>query len=336
MLIIHFFLINSLKELNQDYDLIHFENYLSGVSKVEASHNAFYHEYGLNLPIFINLKPIDVQERDSISVMQHLKSCLCQTRFYCYLKKIVHLDFGHLRYQSDQQVASYALKHLGFSCLILVPIMLLTFVTAQLLGLLMALKEGSILDKILTAFFTALYAIPVYIMSPLLIEKIGLPFHLPLGGVQKHISIGLFLSQLILPYLAISYGALAIYTRMSRSLFINLMSQDHLLVAKAKGLSFYRIIFVHTLRQSLVTSVPLFLGSFHFFISTQMIIENLFEINGFGRMFYQAILNQDYPLLIFSVLLLSALTQLTQFAADYMHYQFEPRIKYNVDQRIFA
>ncbi len=336
MLVIHFFLINSLKELDQDYDQIHFENYLSGVSKVDASHNAFYHEYGLNLPIFINFKPIEMQESDSVNVMDHFKACLCQTRFYCYLKKIVRLDFGHLRYQSDQQVAPYAIKHLGFSCLLLVPIMFLTFITAQLLGLLMALKEGGVLDKVLTAFFTALYAIPVYIMSPLLIEKIGLPFHLPLGGVQKQMSVPLFLSQLILPYLAISYGALAIYTRMSRSLFINLISQDHLLVAKAKGLSFYRIIFVHTLRQSLVTTVPLFLGSFHFFISSQIIIENLFEINGFGRMFYQAILSQDYPLLIFSVLILSVLTQLTQLAADYMHYQFDPRIKYNDDQRIFV
>ena len=267
---------------------------------------------------------------NSLRLSQKMRILFCETRFYRYFKKIFFLDFGTLRYDHSKKVAPIVLKKLSFSLLLLIVPALITFIFSQLFGLLMALKESRLMGLFLSLFFASLYGIPIYIMAPLLIEKVGLRLGFPIHGMNFF-----DLSYLVLPTLSLLYSALAIYSRINKALFLKILSQDYLLVAKAKGLKKIRILFVHTFREALLTTAPLLLGSFSFFISSLIIVENLFEIDGFGRFFYQAILTHDYNVIIFSTLLISLTTMTFYLLADIVLYKLDPRISRNADQRVF-
>lgn len=264
------------------------------------------------------------------SFIKKISILFCETRLFKYFKKVLYLDFGTMRYDASKKVAPIVLKKLCFSLLLLIAPIIMTFIFSQLFGLLLALKEDTFLGVILSVFFAALYGIPIYIMAPLLIEKVGIYFGLPIHGMPFF-----NLSYIILPTFSLLYGALAVYTRINKALFIKLLSQEYLFVAKAKGLTKIRILFVHSFREALLTMGPLILGSFGFFISSLIVVENLFEIDGFGGFFYKAILTHDYNVIIFSTLLISLTSMTFYLFADMVLYKLDPRISRNADQRVF-
>ena len=193
---------------------------------------------------------------EPLTLIQKVQILFCETRLYRYFSKVLRLDFGTLRDDPNQKVTHVVLKRLRSSMLLLSLPLLVTFIFSQVFGLIMALKQRSSVDMVLSAFFVTLYAIPLYIMIPLIIEKVGLRFHLPIHGLgYKN------LSNFILPFFALSYGALAIYSRIHKALYLNLLSQEHLKCVKAKGISQY-------------SAAPgsfeqrLFLGSLSFFMGS--------------------------------------------------------------------
>ncbi len=280
--------------------------------------------------------PENIDRSDSLfnmkefSFMEKVRIGFCETRIYKYFSKMLKLDFGTLRGDSSKRVAASVLMRLKSSLLFLVLPLIFTFIFSQFFGLIMALKQRRVVDMALSALFVAMYAVPLYIMIPLIIEKIGLRFNFPIHGISYQ-----SLSHLILPFIALSYGALAIYSRLHKALYLNLLSQEHLLCAKARGVSEVRLIFVHTLRQALLTTVPLFLGSISFFMGSLVIVETLFEIDGFGSFFYQSILQHDYNVTLFCILVSSILSMLGYLFSDLFLYRFDPRIRHHGDQRVF-
>ncbi len=264
------------------------------------------------------------------SWLENIQVLFFKTRLACYVRKLVSLDFGTLRYQSDQKVCHSVIKRLKTSGKLLVVSLILTWAFSHLLGLIMALKMQKWSGRFLTIFCSLLYATPLYIMIPFLIEKLGIGYQLPFYNLKME-----RLSEWILPMIALTYGGIAIYSKLSAALFTQLFCQEHLLVAKAKGLQMARLIWVHTLRQAIITTTPLLLGSISFFMGSLVVVETLFEIDGFGSFFYQAILQKDTNVLIFSTLILSLLSLGGYFLADLFLYQFDPRIRRHVDQRVF-
>ncbi|MCH9633241.1 MAG: hypothetical protein S4CHLAM6_15940 [Chlamydiae bacterium] len=282
------------------------------------------------------LAPENIDREDPLfsmnefSFMEKIKIGFCETRIYKYFSKMLKLDFGVLRGDSNQKVVPAVLTRLKSSLFFLILPLIFTFIFSQIFGLVMAFKQRRVVDMVLSALFIAMYAIPLYIMIPLIIEKIGLRFNLPIHGIGYK-----SLTHLILPFIALSYGALAIYSRLHKALYLNLLSQEHLLCAKARGVSRARLIFVHTLRQSILTSIPLFLGSFSFFMGSLVIVETLFEVDGFGSFFYQSILQHDYNVTLFCILTCSILSMLGYLLSDLFLYRFDPRIRHHGDQRVF-
>ncbi|MCH9634229.1 MAG: hypothetical protein S4CHLAM7_09740 [Chlamydiae bacterium] len=245
-----------------------------------------------------------------------------ETRLFYYLKHLVRFEFGTLRSDITQPVERIVLHHFKTSLLLITFPLVAIFIFSQLLGLIMALKFQNISDKILTLLCMFLYALPLYIVIPLLIEKVAIPYGLPL---QSEFSI----KSLVLPSIALIYGALALYARYNKTLFLYLFNEPYLKVAKAKGLRSSRLIFVHTLRHASMTLVPLFLGAIGPFLGGLVIVENLFEIKGFGYLFYQSMIQKDYHVLLFSILLSSSVSIIGHFLADFFLYKFDPRIKKN-------
>lgn len=254
----------------------------------------------------------------------------CETQFYRYFKRVFLLDFGSLRSDINQKVAPYALRKLKVSLSFLVWPFLITFLCSQLTGLWMAYRENTFEDRLLTLLFVVLYGAPIYLVGPILIEKIAIPMQLPIHGT--HFT---KISHLILPFLVLVYGAFALYSRVYKALFNQLLAKDYLLSLKSKGLSKMRLLFIHTLRQALVSTVPLSLGSFGYFMGALIIVENIFEMDGIGKLYYSAISQHDYHVILFTTLLISVLTVIFYLLADILLYLLDPRISKNHDQRVF-
>ncbi len=275
-----------------------------------------------------------------------LKTLFFETRFCRYLGKVLTLDFGTLRNDSNKSVISEVGKRMKYSLTLAVIPLMLTFILCQLFGMVMAVKQNQWIDYTLNIFFLLLFAIPVFVAAPFLIEKIALHntfpfteipipysgFHSPEEVYQNYTSLQRVADislHLILPLLAIKYGALAVQARISRTAFLEVMRQDYVRTARAKGLSPLKVLIKHVGRNGAITIVTSLAASLGVVLGGSLIVETLFEINGFGRFFYEAILNRDYNVVLFSAFAGSILTLLGYLVADICYTLLDPRVSYD-------
>lgn len=266
-----------------------------------------------------------------------------ETRFVRYMDRVIHLDFGTLRNDSTKTVISEVTKRFKYSLTLSILPMILTFGICQLFGLLMAYHQGRWPDYVFNISFLILYAIPIFVVAPFLIEKVALyhcfPFFhtpIPISGFTSPDRIydqevsyqRLFdvLQHIALPLLAIMYGSLASEARLSRTAVLEVLRQDFVRTARAKGLSPSVILFKHVGRNAGVTIVTSLAGSLGIVLGGSLIVETLFDINGFGKFFYEAVLNRDYNVIMFSALAGSFLTLIGYLIADLAYMWLDPRI----------
>lgn len=266
-----------------------------------------------------------------------------ETRFFRYLSRVLTLDFGSLRNDPNKTVLSEVSKRFKYSLTLAFLPMLITFVLCQVFGFYMALKQNQWQDLSLNIIFLILYAIPIFVTAPFLIEKVALyntfPFtdiSIPLSGftskeeIYKNLTswqrIWDVLQHIALPLLAIIYGSLAAQTRLSRTAVLETLRQDYVKTAYAKGLHPIIILFKHVGRNASITIVTSIAGSLGIILGGSLIIETIFEINGFGRFFYEAILNRDYNVIMFSSLSSSFFTLTGYLLADIAYTLLDPRI----------
>lgn len=266
------------------------------------------------------------------SYKSQLLDSFTQTRLFYYFKRVIQLDFGKSRCEFPISAKKVVLKHLKVSSLLLFGAVLITFILSPLIGLGMALVKNKRVNLLMSIGSIVLYSFPVYLIIPLLIEKVALPLNLPFhSGFDLDAMKNFFfpLKVLILPYVALVYASIALYARLNRTLFLNLFNKPYIQVARSKGLSRFRILFIHVLRESIMIWIPLFLGSIGNFFGGLILVETLFEIRGFGFLFYQSILQQDYPVLLFSSLIISFLSMIGHLLADLFIIKFDPRFSHN-------
>jgi len=122
------------------------------------------------------------------------------------------------------------------------------------------------------------------------------------------------------------YGTLAVQARISRTAVLEVLRQDYVRTAKAKGVAPWAILFKHVGRNASITIVTSIAGSLGVVLGGSLIVETLFEINGFGKFFYDAILNRDYNVIMFSALAGSFLTLLGYLVADIAYTLLDPRV----------
>ncbi len=266
-----------------------------------------------------------------------------ETRFVRYMSRVLSLDFGTLRNDSSKTVLSEVTKRFKYSLTLALLPMLITFVICQFFGFLMAYYQRRWPDYVLNLIFLVLYAIPVFVVAPFLIEKVALHhcfpfFHtpIPISGFsspdriydqqtswQRLVDI---LQHIALPLVAVLYGSLASEARLSRTAVLEVLRQDYVRTAWAKGLSPFRILFKHVGRNAAITVVTSLAGSLGIILGGSLIVETLFDINGFGKFFYEAVINRDYNVIMFSALAGSFLTLVGYLVADLAYMWLDPRI----------
>lgn len=267
---------------------------------------------------------------------QRVKIFFTETRFFRYMGRVLTLDFGTLRNDDNKTVIYEVVRRFKYSLTLAIIPMLFTFVFCQLFGLWMALKHGQWPDLTMNVIFLILYAIPVFVVAPFLIEKIALPGYFPLSGFTSPERIyaqettweraGDITRHIFLPLIAILYGSLAAQSRLSRTAFLEVMRQDYVRTARAKGVGTSALLFKHVGRNAAITIVTSLAGSLGIILGGSLIVETLFGINGFGKFFYDAIVNRDYNVIMFSALAGSFLTLMGYLVADLAYTALDPRV----------
>ncbi len=266
-----------------------------------------------------------------------------ETRFFRYFTKVITLDFGTLRSDDNKSVISEVSKRFKYSLTLSIIPMALTFFFSMFLGLIMAAYHNRFIDHALNALCLILYAIPIFVVAPFLIEKVSqgvdFPFtHTPIPFNGFTSSDALYfnlisserlldiLKHIALPLIIILYGGMAAQARLARTATLEVLRQDYIRTAKAKGVSNYGIYLRHAGRNASITIVTSIATSLGMILGGSLIVETLFEIDGFGKFFYEAVLNRDYNVILFSALSGAFLSLLGYLLADIAYTILDPRV----------
>ncbi|ANH78398.1 ABC transporter permease [Candidatus Chlamydia sanziniae] len=283
-------------------------------------------------------------EAFSYNTRRSWKIFFCETRFARYMSRILRLDFGTLRNDGHKTVISEVFKRLRSSLVLSILPMIVGFVLCQFFGMIMALKRNRLVDHVLNFIFLILFSIPVFVAVPWIIDNFvinkTIPFTsipMPYSGLRSPPEIfnelstfGRLLDLIVhgfLPFCAVSYGAFAAQSRLSRSIFLEILSQDYICAVRARGISRMDILCKHVGKNaaaSLVTSLASSMGAL---LGGTLIVETLFDIDGFGKFFYHAILNRDHNVVLFSVLMGSALSLIGYLIGDICYVLLDPRVR---------
>jgi peptide/nickel transport system permease protein len=198
------------------------------------------------------------------------------------------------------------------------------------MGVLAAWKVGSWLDRIMMALSVIGFSVPVFVVGYLLAYLFALELDwLPVQGYTP-IAKGFWpwLENLILPSIALGFVYIALIARITRATMLEVLSQDYIRTARAKGLSERPILFLHALKNAAVPIVTVIGIGVALLIGGAVVTESVFAIPGLGRLTIDAIVRRDYPLIQGIVLMFSFVYVLVNLAIDIIYMALDPRIRY--------
>ena len=213
--------------------------------------------------------------------------------------------------------------------------LLLSLTTAIPLGVVAAWKQGSAIDRFAMVISTAGFSVPVYVVGYVLAYVFALDgFDLGIGifPVQGYTpiqnGIGPWFMNLVLPAIALGLVYMALIARITRATMLEVLSQDYVRTARAKGAGDGAILYVHALKNAAVPIVTVVGIGFASLIGGAVVTESVFAIPGLGRLTVDAILRRDYPIIQGVVLMFSFVYVLINLAVDLLYTLFDPRIRY--------
>ncbi len=241
-------------------------------------------------------------------------------QYFTYLKDIVtKFDFGPSLKQRGREVIDIISDGLGTSAKLGVTAAFIALVVGVVLGSVAALRRNKIIDKIIMVVTTAFVSMPSFIMGTLLL----LVFALKLGLVPAN---GTTTEGLILPVITLSLYPMAYITRLTRSSMLDVLGQDYIRTAKAKGVSGTNIIFKHALKNSLIPVITYFGPMLAYIVTGSLVVEQIFAVSGIGRAFVNSITNRDYTLIMGTTIVLAALIVVMNLVSDILYKVVDPRI----------
>jgi dipeptide transport system permease protein len=238
-----------------------------------------------------------------------------------YLTALVKLDLGPSIKKSSQTVNDMLGRGFPVSFELGLYTLLVATFSGILLGVLAALRHNGIIDYAAMSIAVLGISIPNFVMATFLIEELAVRF--PLFPVATWSSP----KHMVLPILALATGPMAIIARLTRTSMLEVLTQDYIKTAKAKGLSPLKIVFKHALRNALLPVVTV-LGSLAASILTgTFVIEKIFAIPGMGKYFVDSINTRDYPVIMGTTVFYSAILILMLLIVDLAYGVLDPRIK---------
>ncbi len=253
-------------------------------------------------------------------------------------KGILRGDFG-FSYRTRQPVLQEIGKRLPNTITLMGITMLVALAIAIPLGIFSAIKQYSVFDFLATTFSFAGQAVPEFWLGLLLIlifyawlknPWTGEPL-LPPGGMfslEGGFSVTDRISHLVLPVLTGALGWVAWYSRFLRSSLLEILPQNYLRSARARGLPERRVIYRHALSNAMIPIVTLLALDLPYIFTGAVLIETIFAWPGMGRLYYQAAVERDYPLLMAVLIIGAAFIILSNLLADILYAYLDPRVRY--------
>ncbi|AZO52360.1 MULTISPECIES: ABC transporter permease [unclassified Mesorhizobium] len=208
--------------------------------------------------------------------------------------------------------------------------MILSVTVGVSFGILAAWRSGGPIDRVLTAFSALGFSVPVFVVGYFLVYFFAMRAQwLPVQG-YKPISQGLgsWSEHLILPTVALSVAYIAFIARITRASMLEVLSEDYMRTAAAKGASSYAMLFHHALKNAGVPILTVIGISFAYLIGGVVLTETVFNIPGIGRLVVDAINNRDYPIIQSVLILTSGLYVFINLTVDLAYTLIDPRIRY--------
>jgi oligopeptide transport system permease protein len=258
--------------------------------------------------------------RDQIMETYGLKDPL-PVQYVNFMKRLVQGDFGQSLSYDGRSVTEMLLQGFEASAFIGAQALVFGVLVGLLLGVGAALRRGGWLDNVATVIAVGGISIPSFVLAALLSYWVGVKWQiLPAGlwGTYEHT---------ILPSLALSFTVIAQISRYVRTEMVEVMDQDYMKTAKAKGLGRQAIVFRHALRNALIPAITV-LGPLAVNIITgSLVVETIFAVPGIGEFFVQSIQVNDYTLIMGVTIFYSILILATIFLVDILYGVIDPRIR---------
>ena len=249
-----------------------------------------------------------------------------------WLWQLLHGNLGYA-YSYHQSVISLIGENLPRTLLLVITAFVISHILAILIGVYQASHRNSVLDHALTALAYFFYAMPTFWLGVVAVSVFAVQLRwLPAGGFANAFSssptLGSTLRHLVLPAGVLVVVTVAGWSRYMRAAMSDALVQDYIRTARAKGVSRTRILWVHALRNSLLSLITLAGMSIPTLVSGALIIEMIFDYPGMGLLFWNAAQQRDYPVLLGVVVLVGTLTIVGNLAADLLYAVVDPRIKF--------
>tara|TARA_B100000902_G_scaffold27463_1_gene33056 strand:+ start:2107 stop:3585 length:1479 start_codon:yes stop_codon:yes gene_type:complete len=255
-------------------------------------------------------------------------------------KGIIRGDFG-ISYIDGQEISTKIWDKVWISFALALISILIAYIVSIPIGIYSAYNKNSMADKGMSLILFILYSMPSFFVGILLLLAFANPDNFswfPVSGIQDPSTFDPNWSlwqktehrfpYLVLPIITYTYGSFAFLSRIMRIGMIDIVSQDYIRTARAKGLGEKKVILKHALRNSLLPIITVFAAIFPSSIGGSVIIEVIFSIPGMGNEIFNAILNYDYPMIITFFTLIGFLTMLGYLISDILYALVDPRISY--------
>ncbi len=244
-------------------------------------------------------------------------------QYTTYLKDIVtKFDFGPSLKQRGRMVVDIIFDGLKTSAKLGVIAACLSAVVGIVLGAIAAIRRNKLIDRVIMVITTAFVSMPSFIMGSLLLALFAIKLQvLPANGSTP--------AGLVLPVITLALYPMAYITRLTRSSMLDVLGQDYIRTAKAKGVSGVMIIFGHALKNSLIPVLTYFGPMLAYIVTGSLVVEQIFAVPGIGRAFVSSITNRDYPMIMGTTIILAALIVIMNLLTDILYKVVDPRISFD-------
>ncbi len=250
-------------------------------------------------------------------------------QYLSYMNGLLHGNLGY-SYSDNQTVASLFAERLARSIYLSGISLLLAVLIALPLGIFQAARRNSLGDSVLTSAAFILYSMPVFALGLILIQVFALSFPLFNFEASQSTSIWTVIGDwhsMFLPVLTLTLITVALFSRYMRSSSIDVLAQDYIKVARAKGLPERMVLLRHLVRNASLPMITLIGLSLPFLLAGNLITEYLFNYQGLGLLFYNSLGKEDYPVLLAYTLIGAVFVVLGNFIADIALTVADPRIR---------
>jgi peptide/nickel transport system permease protein len=305
--------------------------------------------FGITLITFIVIhlapgNPVEVQTEMSLKVSAQAKENLkklygldkpLHLQYIDWLKRFMNLDFGK-SFVDGRKVIDKIVERIPITLTINILSLILIFIVAIPIGILSATNQYSLFDKLSTVFVFVGFSTPTFWLALLLMILFGVNMGiLPISGFQSidvsemgpFEKIADVIKHLILPVGISAFGGIAGLSRYSRSSMLEVIRQDYIRTAKAKGLPESKVILQHAFRNALMPIVTILGLSVPGLIGGGVIFETIFAIPGMGQLFYSSTMARDYPTIMGILVIGAILTLFGNLIADISYALVDPRVR---------